>query len=89
LDSWLASLYPDGIWKWIYHLSCWQQTTPSHENQRICCFTRSGGFLSWAERGSVSFRLQDGKLVQFTTRLVILGSRDTVALLLRVRDKPV
>ena len=77
MDSWLVPLYPDDIWKWIYHLSCWQQTTPSHENQR------------WAERGSVSFRLQDGKLVQFTTCLVILGSRDTVAFLLRVRDKPV
>lgn len=62
MDSWLVSLCPDDIWKWIYHLSRGQQTTPSHQNQRICRFAGSGGFPCGAERCSVPFLLQDGAL---------------------------
>ena len=57
LDSGLVSVHFDNNWKWIYYLPCLQQTTASHPNQRVCCFTRSGGCLCWDERRSVAVLL--------------------------------
>ena len=45
LDSWLVSFHLNDCWKWIYYLSCLQQTVASHQNQRVCGFTGSGGLL--------------------------------------------
>ena len=78
LDSWLVSLYLDDIWKWIYHLSCWQQKTSSHENQRVYCFTRSGRFIRRDERCSFTFLLRDDNWLQLW-RLVSLGSHVKMA----------
>ena len=35
LGSWLVPVHSYDYWKWIYYLSCVQQTTTSHKNQRI------------------------------------------------------
>ena len=64
LGSWLVSFHSDNSWKWIYHLPCLQQTTASHQNQRVRCFTRSGGFRSWDERCAFAVLVWHGDWLQ-------------------------
>lgn len=47
LGSWLVPVHSYDYWKWIYYLSCVQQTTTSHKNQRIFGVTCSGIPLCW------------------------------------------
>ena len=57
LDSWLVSFHPNNNWKCICCLLRLQQTTASHQNQRVCYFTGIGGLLCRDERCSTNVLL--------------------------------
>ena len=86
LGSWLVSFRPDDIWKWICYLPCLQQTAASHQNQRVCRFTRSGGFLCRDERCSVIVLLQVGNWLRSTSSIT-LDSYDQMAVRVCVSDE--
>ena len=46
LDSWLDSFHSDNNWKWIYCLSCEQQTTAPYQNQFNLSFYRAQWWIS-------------------------------------------
>ena len=66
LDSLLVSFISD-------NLPSLQQTKSAHQNQRVYCFTRRGGFLCWFERYSVRVLLQHYKHLLLASSLVLVG----------------
>ena len=73
LDSLLVSFISDHRWKWIYNLPRLQQTKSTHQNQRVYCFTRRGGFICWFERYSFRVLLRHYKHLLLASSLVPVG----------------
>ena len=73
LDSLLVSFISDHRWKWIYNLPRLLQTKSTHQNQRVYCFTRRGGFLCWFERYSFRVLLRHYKHLLLASTLVLVG----------------